>query len=109
MPNHFHGIIILNDSVSVPPTSADQESVGAGSPGPPKNSNEFLGKIIGHFKYATTREVNILQKSPGQKLWQRNYYEHVIRNEEDLRICREYIVNNPAKWHLDRYYQEINT
>jgi REP element-mobilizing transposase RayT len=105
MPNHIHGILILTGDNSISTSSANPEFVGSGFPGPSKYSTESLGKIIGRLKYRTTRSINILRRSPGQKVWQRNYYEHVIRNEEDLRICRENIINNPRKWQLDKYYQ----
>ena len=83
MPNHIHGIIIV----------AQNERAGA-SPAP------TLGGIIGSFKSLCVHRcienhINIT------KLWQRNYYEHVIRDEEELRRIREYIINNPLKWELD--------
>ena len=46
--------------------------------------------------------VNLNKHSSGRSLWQRNYYEHVIRSERELSLIREYIVNNPAQWSLDR-------
>ena len=53
------------------------------------------------FKSAVTRRINDLRGTPYMAVWQRNYYEHVIRNEDDLDEIREYIVNNPLKWDLD--------
>ena len=53
------------------------------------------------FKSAVTRRINDLRGTPYMPLWQRNYYEHVIRNEDDMYEIREYIVNNPLKWDLD--------
>jgi REP element-mobilizing transposase RayT len=41
-----------------------------------------------------------------KRIWQRNYYEHIIRNHKELHEIREYIVNNPAKWELDQYYMD---
>lgn len=58
--------------------------------------------IIRGFKSTTTKQINILRKTPGNLMWQRNYYEHVIRNEQELNKIREYIINNPLKWLLDR-------
>jgi REP element-mobilizing transposase RayT len=65
-----------------------------------------LGNIIDWFKTMTTNEYmrNVRQKnwpSFNGKLWQRNYYEHVIRNEEEMNRIREYIINNPARWDDD--------
>jgi len=61
-----------------------------------------LGAIVRSFKSATTNRINDLRGTPGVPLWQRNYHEHVIRNEEDLRRIREYIQTNPLRWELDR-------
>jgi putative transposase len=60
-----------------------------------------LGQIVAYFKYQTTKQVNKTLNTSGTSFWQRNYYEHVIRNEDDLRQIREYVVNNPLKWELD--------
>lgn len=60
-----------------------------------------LGKMIAYFKYQTTIKINAIRHSGMQKLWQRNYYEHIIRNEESLGKIREYIVNNPLNWGQD--------
>lgn len=54
------------------------------------------------FKSAVTKQMNILRKTPGTPVWQRNYYEHIIRNEKELNKIREYIINNPLTWQLDR-------
>jgi REP element-mobilizing transposase RayT len=61
----------------------------------------LLSKIIGRFKMTSAKKINILQNNPGSPVWQRNYYEHIIRDSKDLdRIC-EYIIENPIKWNLD--------
>jgi len=60
-----------------------------------------LGNIIGSFKSAATKQINIMRNHPGQKLWQRNYYEHIIRNEVDLNRVQQYINSNPLTWDLD--------
>jgi REP element-mobilizing transposase RayT len=95
MPNHVHGIIII----------ADYTHVGAGSPRPyNKNvsgTKHTLGQIVAYFKYQSSKRINLIRGTPGMRLWQRNYYEHIIRDEKDLDEIREYIVNNPIKWVLD--------
>ena len=63
--------------------------------GPPPGS---LGAIVGNFKSVTTRRVNRMRKTPGTSLWQRNYYERIIRNERELNRIRQYIYDNPARW-----------
>jgi putative transposase len=102
MPNHFHGIVVLPDGV-----------VGAGSPRPegdsvkgagePRHYNGIatLGQIMGYFKYQSTKQINSIRNTPGVPVWQRNYFEHVIRNEEDLTEIRAYVIDNPTKWDLD--------
>ncbi|MHB1357926.1 MAG: transposase, partial [Anaerolineae bacterium] len=60
-----------------------------------------LGAIVGNFKSVSSRRINSVRHTPGGTVWQRNYYEHVIRNEESLNYAREYIMNNPAQWASD--------
>jgi len=60
-----------------------------------------LGQVIAYFKYQSTKRINESRDMKGVPVWQRNYYEHIIRNEEELNRIREYIVNNPAQWELD--------
>ncbi|MDO8524973.1 MAG: transposase, partial [Candidatus Omnitrophota bacterium] len=69
-----------------------------------------LGQIIGAFKSITTNEYIRNVKinnwpSFNKQFWQRNYYEHVIRNESDLTAIREYVINNPVQWEQDEYYE----
>jgi REP element-mobilizing transposase RayT len=73
-----------------------------------------LGDIIGAFKSLTTNAYIRGVREFGwpsfdKRLWQRNYYEHVIRDAADLERIREYIVNNPAKWADDRLYPDISS
>ena len=85
MPNHLHGIIVI---------------VGAGlKPTPTKHG---LPEIVRALKTFSARRINEMRNTPGVPIWQRNYYEHIIRNDESLHRIREYIVNNPAQWALDR-------
>jgi putative transposase len=93
MPNHIHAIVNIVD--------ADVRATGR-SPlriGPPARS---LGAFVAGFKSAVTKRLNDLRHSPGLPVWQRNYYEHVIRNEGELLRVREYILNNPLDWENDR-------
>ncbi len=57
-----------------------------------------LGQLIGAFKTVSTKQINLMQNTPGKILWQRNYYEHIIRNENDLDRIRKYIRSNPIYW-----------
>ena len=62
----------------------------------------LLPKVIGYFKMNSAKRINHLRNSPGIPVWQRNYYEHVIRSESELADIREYIQNNPLQWTLDK-------
>ena len=74
MPNHFHAIVVLL---------------------PLGEKRKPLGRLIGAFKTRSTRLVNEQLHTPGAVLWQRNYYEHVIRSDKALDQCRDYILLNP--------------
>ncbi|MDO8126351.1 MAG: hypothetical protein Q6359_03900 [Candidatus Brocadiales bacterium] len=96
MPNHLHGIIILTDNCRggvTPPYYVGEATSPLRKP--------TLGQIVAHFKYRTTKSINQISNTPGNHIWQRNYYEHVVRNEDDLNEIREYVINNPLKWELD--------
>ena len=54
-----------------------------------------------NFKSTSTRQVNASRQMPGLPLWQRNYFERIIRDDRELNRIREYIINNPLKWALD--------
>ena len=102
MPNHFHGIVVIvgADLCVCPVPVGAHAGVGAHTGAP-------LPAIIQWFKTMTTNEYIRGVKTSGWlpftgKLWQRNYYEHIIRNEESLNHIREYIANNPMQWELDR-------
>ena len=98
MPNHVHGIIVIMDAGSA------HQNVGAQFIAPNNmgaiNRAPTLGNIIRTFKALTTYRVRRLGMP--RFCWQRNHYEHVIRNESDLGEIREYIQNNPTQWALDR-------
>ena len=92
MPNHVHGIVIFH------------VDVGAHSCAPSDGryrAPRSLGAFIAGFKSATTARINERRDTPGLPVWQRNYYEHVLRGEESLKRAREYIQLNPLRWHLD--------
>ena len=89
MPNHVHGILTIN------PHSVGAETMGA-------RTAPLLGRMVAYFKYQSTTCINELCKRPAVPVWQRNYYEHVIRNEEELNSIRQYIIDNPKQWELDR-------
>jgi putative transposase len=97
MPNHMHGIIVINDDTC--------ESCRGGSrTALTKLRRKPIGGLIGAYKTVSTKRINEFPQTPGAKLWQRNYWEHVIRNEHDLAEVREYIRNNSIKWEFDSLY-----
>ncbi len=91
MPNHFHGIIVLGMNVGVELKSAPTESHRI--PG--------LGEIVRALKTFSTRRINTLRKTPGIRVWQRGYYERIIRNDLELKRIRRYIAENPTHWKED--------
>ncbi|PIU54770.1 MAG: hypothetical protein COS88_06605 [Chloroflexi bacterium CG07_land_8_20_14_0_80_51_10] len=91
MPNHLHGIIIIRRGEAFVPSNASPLHPHGTQPG-------SLGAIIQNFKSVSTRKINRSTRNPGNKSWQRNYYEHVIRNEKSLNTIRCYIIENPLRW-----------
>jgi len=112
MPNHIHGILTLADvgadcsrrSRSDPRALTSGVDVGdrgdrrVAPTGPVPGS---VGAIVAGFKSASSRRINALRGTPGASVWQRNYYEHVIRHEAVLSRIRQYIAENPARWAED--------
>jgi hypothetical protein len=89
MPNHFHGIIILNDVVGATRRVAPHEVVGeipVGAHGcaPLRRKPLSLGSFIAGFKSVATKRINELRNTPGYPVWQRGFHDHIIRNEADL-------------------------
>jgi len=70
-------------------------------PSPTGVKSGSLGAIIGQFKSIATKKINKIRKSPGYPVWQRNYYERIIRNENELHKIWEYINSNPFQWEID--------
>jgi REP element-mobilizing transposase RayT len=123
MPNHMHGIIWILESDDVradgrPPQPGSAPLVlmdgrvpqPGGAPivradgRPPQRAPKSLGSFVAGFKSAATKRINEQRGMPSVPVWQRNYYEHIIRNDADLQRIREYIFNNPLKWELDQLH-----
>jgi REP element-mobilizing transposase RayT len=102
MPNHFHGNIIIMD-VETSRRDVSKENETGQRPVSTQLKPNSLGSIIGQFKSICTKRIHKLGYLHFQ--WQPRFYDHIIRNEEDLRRIREYIQNNPLKWELDEYYR----
>ncbi len=104
MPNHLHGIIVIGDTSSIA-WAKHLKNVNA-SPlqdrQPPRGTqSDSLGAMIQNFKSVTARRINVLRNTQGAPVWQRNYYEHVVRSDEELDKIRAYICGNAARWAED--------
>lgn len=99
MPNHLHGVLaFVGDAGGASPsptTTNTAMSPGRASPSP------TLFEVIGAFKSISTIKVNKLMGRRGVPLWQRSYYEHIVRTGEDVRKIQRYILENPLMWSLD--------
>ncbi len=125
MPNHLHGLIHIIDCEDKSsfhtslPVGTKQASPSltrsSGKTTKGKADEPFslplqdkhgtaagsLGAIVQNFKSISSRKINKINDQCGVKIWQRNYYDRIIRNETELETCRDYIANNPLKWALD--------
>ena len=88
MPNHFHGIIWLEEG----------RRGGSRTAPTPSRSRKPLGRLVGAFKTTSTKAINLMRYTPGEMVWQRDFYERIIRNETELNRIRQYILDNPANW-----------
>ena len=82
MPNHLHGILIFTEP-----------------------ANYSLSVVVGQYKSRTTKQINRMLHTGGSDVWQRNYYERIIRSDAELNAFRRYIRDNPAQWELDENYR----
>jgi REP element-mobilizing transposase RayT len=111
MPNHLHGIIIVNVLVGATRWVAREKQIAQEKQiqhtkaihriAPTFLKSRTIGAIVGQFKSIVTKHINRYRNTSGTPVWQRNYYDHIIRNEKSLSRIQEYIVNNPFKWGED--------
>lgn len=88
MPNHVHGILVIKRAGFNPaPTHG-------------------LSEIVRGYKSLVTRQINAHYQVPGSVVWQRSYYDHIIRNEASLNAIRQYVLTNPERWEQDQLYRE---
>lgn len=88
MPNHIHLLLAI------------EKADGRGDPSPTVKS------AMGWFKYQSTKEINQMRKRAGEKVFQRSYYDHIVRNQQDYEESYKYIHENPLKWQFDELYCE---
>ncbi len=91
MPNHLHGIVRIAD-------------IGAHGRAPlprAKRQPRSLASFLAGFKSASASRINQMRGTPGVPVWQRNYFEHIVRDPQELAVIREYISTNPLRWAQD--------
>lgn len=97
MPNHFHGIVeIISDIEENRKINNDQKKL--------ERRKMILPKFVGKFKMQTSKAINQIRNKTGTPLWQKNYHEHVIRDDNDYYNIINYIQTNPENWKKDKYY-----
>ena len=128
MPNHFHAIVLINidgrkvnnsgrgdrpvaptDSNNpVAPTDWAQNQLGDPPVAPTRPTgpkSKSIGSLMAGYKSSVTKKINQLRHKPGEPVWQRNYFEHIIRDEKSLAQIRQYILDNPENWGKDEFYR----
>ncbi|MBE9078969.1 transposase [Romeria aff. gracilis LEGE 07310] len=98
MPNHFHGIVIISNQPIADDKNHNLETSDF------KAKKPTLGQVVAYFKYQSTKHANLIRKMAGEKFWQRNYHESIIRSEHSLARVRKYVEKNPEKWQSDRLH-----
>ena len=88
MPNHIHLLLSV------------KKDNGRGDPSP------TIKSAMGWLKYQITKDVNAIKGTSGEKIFQRSFYDHIIRNPDDYRECAKYIRDNPVRWYCDKLYSE---
>jgi len=99
MPNHFHGIIQINVGTGHCPVPTNTDENGGSKFG--KVTPKSLSTIIGSYKSIVTKTMNLQRPDIGFA-WQSRFHDRIIRNEDELNRIRQYIINNPLKWELDK-------
>ncbi len=117
MPNHFHAILVISAMGCCPRADGSFEGtlpLGGNRPvegKPPAKGDrpvastgpqpKSVGAVVAGFKSAVTKRINAIRQTPGRPVWQRNYWEHVIRNEWEVNRIRQYVADNPCQWEWD--------
>jgi putative transposase len=112
MPNHFHGVIVLVGAGPCACPEFRRQPLGVAPTDNSANRTAMartlsLPDVVHRFKTLTTQRYVLGVKDQGwprfnRRLWQRNYFEHVIRSEDSLKRIRDYILKNPTQWEFDR-------
>ena len=102
MPNHVHGIMIVGDVAVGADFKPAPTMAMAAAKEPVPTGGYALSEVVRGFKTFSARRINEIRATSGTPVWQRNYYEHIVRDEDRLNRIREYIINNPMRWQFDR-------
>jgi REP element-mobilizing transposase RayT len=119
LPNHIHGIVVIRrgDRLVAPDPNVHHffHDMGDQPVAPTVNNDNLkirgpkqksIGALVAGYKSSVTKQINILRYSTGSPVWQRNYYEHIIRNETAYERISEYIISNPERWECDKFFRE---
>ena len=102
MPNHAHVLLWIKGSV---------ESADPDAPSKPRRFGDAiagsLSSLVGAYKSAVTQQAAHRGLTPAPPLWQRNFYDHIVRGDQELERIREYIRQNPMRWREDRFYPTV--
>jgi putative transposase len=107
MPNHLHGILTLTGRGGS--RTAPTNSVAVGDPARTNAltanalpvRRKTVGRLIGAFKTVSTKNINVQRGTPGVSVWQRNFWEHIVRDDAEMDRIRDYIRENPGHWAAD--------
>jgi putative transposase len=97
MPNHMHGIVVIENDIICKDNRRDNPRI---VPTIYNRRYNLLSKSVNTFKTTSSKLIHLTGLK--EFIWQRSFYDHIIRDEESLGSIREYIINNPMKWELDR-------
>ena len=92
MPNHIHGIVVITARRGVLQYAPTHTF---------RSPSQTIGAIVRGWTSAVTTRIKNITGNRNLRVWQRNYHEHVIRNEQDLNDIRRYILTNPIRWDID--------
>ena len=108
MPNHLHGVVVIGENETEKPDDSGRFVVGATGRSPlpnetakPGPGSRSLGAFIGGIKSITTKRIHAIPGMEYVRVWQRNYYERIIRDDDEMNRIRWYILNNPKNWNMD--------
>lgn len=111
MPNHVHAIIWIVGAIHESPKNNPAQNISFDNrvirESPLQRRKMLISKVVGKFKMQSAKEINLMRKTPGKRVWQRGYYDHIIRNQKDLNNTKQYIINNPKNWVKDDNFLEI--